>query len=162
VTTPFRLADLVSRVADEQGEIEPAKVAKLVLDAIPEGNRDEALAQAMVSYVRQRLGRDRPPAGFAEPLRTVAPVNSARSSKVRGIRLAYLNASYSTARGQRKRLGDCTAEDLRYIASGLAEQAGRLMLKAEDMNTLARQLEEKHASTVRELPDDILRLIFSA
>jgi hypothetical protein len=162
MTTPFRLADLVTQVSDESGEIGPAEVAKLVLDAIPDESRDDALAQAMTAYVRHRLSRDRPAAGFTAPLRTVAAVNSARSSRVRGIRLAYLNAGYSTGPGQRKRLGDCTARDLRYIADGLTEQAERLQLKAEDMNVLASQLEEKRVATVRELPDDVLRLIFSA
>jgi hypothetical protein len=150
----------IRQAAEEIGNTDAALIARTVAEEIPEAERDVVLAEALLPLVRQVLSRDRPPAGFMQGLGAVSPVNSARSARVRGIRLAYLNAPYSVGSGRSKQLGDCTAEDLVYIARGLEVQGQKMLQKAEDMRRLALEVEERLVPVVRELPEDILMKIF--
>ena len=154
----FSLSALIRQAQRECEVPDPAAVAKQALSLIGDEHLREALALALVPYARSVMGRDHPRAGFTAPLR--GGVNSANSDRVRRIRMAYLDSSYSVA-GKRKRLGDCTAEDLVIIAAGLEKQASRLRMKAEDMRFLAGALTEHDAPTVGELPEAVLSLIFS-
>jgi hypothetical protein len=152
----FNLRALVRTVTAETTSPDNWLIAKETARRVPPDHIDAALVEALAEYVRHFQTTLRP-RGFGGTSGG-GNANSGKSSKVAAIRAAYrrlLEAPYDTATGQ-KYLGDCTAEDLIFIADGLEEQARQNMAKASGFRGLSVVLGERGVARLRDLPDDVL------
>lgn len=154
--TDFNLCALVREVCDESDQTDPTMLAKEVNQRIRRADRDAALEQALGAVLWQFVSRHRSSVGPSQP----AVGSGGRSSKVAGIRgLARAlrdRVSVGSDPSDWKFLGDCTAEDLAYAAGLREEHARRVMARADQYRRLAELLAEHDATTVHELPAEVL------
>ena len=118
----FNLRALVRDVLDHSTLKTPDEVAAEVAKRIPRTRTADALRQAMRTFVRQVISEERPHGSHA----VRPPVGSSRSSKVAAIRDGWqrkLRARYHVGGGAYEFLGECTAENLIFIASELGDPA---------------------------------------
>jgi hypothetical protein len=66
-----------------------------------------------------------------------------------------LEASVYVEDKQKKLLGDCTAEECRFLATDRRTMADDLLNKADEFEKLAALIEEHNVSIVRELPEQV-------
>jgi hypothetical protein len=156
--TSFNLRSLVREVAANSTLRNYDDLTAEVAKRIAEDQIAEALRQALRSFVRQVVVEDRPHR-TAEASAISPPVTSSRSSKVAGIRdgwQRHLRARYSVGGGQLERLGDCTRDQLIFIASHLDAKAEMNASKARGMRSLAAALTEQGVERVKDLPAELL------
>lgn len=159
--TEFNLARLVRQVYDESDTPDPTLLAKEVNRRIRKADRDAALEQCLRQFVMYQLSRIRmarcaPP----EPQGTVSVPNSGRSAKVAAIREHWRRALREwvpVAPKQWKFFGDCTADDLAYVAGLREEHARRTWASAAHIRRIQALLAEHDVATVGELPETVLR-----
>lgn len=170
----------------------PAAVAAVVLDALPDEELRPALAQALPYLVRDEIRKERmrsigtPPSEWAprpdtgrprpadqktweeqatpkdvtklrEAGRKSAQVNAERRER----ESALLRTPVSVG-GDWKALGDCTAADLRLIASHHRKHAAENERRARGYERLADTMERAGAKHVREVVGDGVREAFAA
>lgn len=167
----FNLRSLVRKVAGSSTIRNPDDLAEEVARQIPAEFWPEALKTALKPLVREVISEGRPhgtfTTGFGRPQRhgAIAPAGPASgSAKVAAIRdgwQQHLRARYATAEGH-KFLGECTYEDLQFIAGRLDRQAEAYASKARGLRSLARALTEHEAATVRDLPAETLMVSLGA
>lgn len=73
-------------------------------------------------------------------------------SQIRDAWQRHLKALYPVESGNSKQLGDCTYDDLWFIAGQRDQQADDLKASARGFRKLAALLTDQHAATVRDLP----------
>lgn len=164
----FSLRALVRQVANRSTIRNPDDLAEEIVRQIPPDFLLKALADAIKPMVREVIAEDRPHGVFTSSpgrqqkhgaIGSTGPAPG--SAKVDAIRDGWqrsLRARYSTGPGAEdfKFLGECTYDDLQYIAGQLDQQAERYASKARGLRTLARALTEHKAATVRDLPAETL------
>lgn len=153
--TDFNLRALVREVMNTSTLKTPDEIAAEVAKRIPKAKTAEALHQSLRTFARQVISEERPH-GFRG---VTSPVSSTRSAKVAGIRDGWqkkLRARYHIGDGAYEFLGDCTAENLIFIATDLDEQAARKQARARGFRRLAEALDEHGAERVRDLPAELL------
>jgi hypothetical protein len=150
----FSLRALCREVWEEVGGCDYHVLAKEVQRRIKAADRDAALSEALVEYSRVFSIGLRPSSSNRPK---AAARNSARSSKVAGIRRAWpqLRATYFTKDGQ-KPLGDCSVADVIFIAEHLEKKARENQAKAGWMRDVAAAMRAAKVQHVRDLPDDVL------
>ncbi len=165
----FNLRALVRDVAQRSTIRDPDQLAEAILREIPEANFLDALKAAIKPLVREVISGARPhgtfTTGYGSPQQQPA-ISAPRggSMKVTAIRdgwQEHLHARYSVSEGY-KFLGECTYEDLQFIAGRLDRQAEMHASKARGMRSLAALLTEHDAKTVRDLPAATLMLTLGA
>lgn len=150
----FNLRALVRDVMDNSTLKTPDEIATEVAKRIPKACVAAALQQSLRTFARQVISEERPHGRHG----VSAPVSS-RSSKVAGIRDGWqrkLRARYHVGEGAYEFLGECTAENLIFIASDLDEQAARKQTRARGFRRLAEALGEHGADRVKDLPAELL------
>lgn len=88
-------------------------------------------------------------------------VGNRKRAEIRQAWQRALDVTYSTPTGS-KHLGDCTADDLFYIAQEHTSQADRLRRMAAGWRELATVMNERGAYRLRDLPEDLLRTSLGA
>jgi hypothetical protein len=167
----FNLRSVIRRVASTSTIRDPAVLAEEIMRHIPQEEWVNALRAALKPLVRDVISGERPhgtfTTGYGNRQRSGAigpAVPSAGSSKVAAIRdgwQQHLRARYSVGE-EWKFLGDCTYEDLQFIAGRLDHQAETRRSKAAGMRSLAAALTEHDAETVRDLPPELLMISLGA
>jgi hypothetical protein len=82
-----------------------------------------------------------------------APQESWKVKSVRNWWSRMLEASVYVTDKHKKLLGDCTAEECRFIATDRRAMADDLLNKADEFEKLAALIEEHGVATVRDLPE---------
>lgn len=153
--TDFNLRALVREVMDNSTLKTPDEIATEVAKRIPADCIADALQQSLRTFTRQVISEERP-----HGMRGIsAPVASSRSAKVAGIRDGWqrkLRARYHVGEGAYEFLGECTAENLIFIATDLDEQAARKQARARGFRRLAEALETNGVERVKDLPAELL------
>lgn len=165
----FNLRALVRTVARTSTIRNPDDLAEEIARRIPAEHWPDALKIALKPMVREVISEDRPhgtfTTGHGRPSQSPAISTPSRGSvKVAAIRDGWqesLRARYATAEGH-KFLGECTYEDLQFIAGRLDHQAEAYASKARGLRSLARALTEHEAATVRDLPAQLLMVSLGA
>jgi hypothetical protein len=154
VRTEFSLRKLAREVWDEAAGADHHALAKEVQRRITPAQRDAALGEALIEYMRVFNSNRRPASRIS---RGAGQRNSGRSAKVAGIRHAWpqLRATYFTKDGQ-KALGECSRADVIFIAEHLEKKARENQAKAGWMRELSAALSAHKVQCVRDLPDDVL------
>lgn len=159
----FNLHQFINELIDELDMADPRAIAEQAALRIPVEDRAEALAAALVSYVRMLQGVRRtsnPMIGSVSG--RVRPV-SHRSQKTEGIRenwQRFLKDVVHVGNGQRKFLGECGYEDLMFAARERQQIAMDNQAAAERYENVATMLVQHKAKAVRDLPRAVLRGLF--
>lgn len=175
-TTEFSLRTLIRDVADSTPFTDLSFITAEVLCRVPDEHLREALSQALPRLVREVATENRPrgpiarpsdspppPAPSAPPAAKAVPVGgpspqysgNRKGAEIRDAWQKVLEAPYGTASGQ-KRLGDCTYDDLQFMATGLDKQAADYAARARGFRELAALLTDHEAPILRELPAEVL------
>lgn len=135
----MNLPDVIRQICAYSDVSDPAEIAKILVDAIPPERHTEALALVMPVFVREHLGRQRT---LTNP--TQARNQLVRSARVTGIREWWRQVLEDRVapHGVWKRLGDCTWEDLDWLAAQLRNKADSLIVKAQRLEKLRDQLNQ--------------------
>lgn len=127
------LKDLVRQVLADTSLSDPRDVAAEVVHRLRGAAAMRgALSEALVVYVRTSFTRDR----MLPQSKTTTP---APSSKVAAVRSDWQHRLLTpvAVEGVWKRLGECTADDLRSVAAALREHAAQTSAKADYYDALA-------------------------
>lgn len=131
-------------------EPDPAAVAHEFAATVPSRVRAQALAQALARLAPVMAATMRSTAMGS------APVGRNRWTGIGAIyKQAKLNDRMRVADGWKK-LGDCTAEDLRFVAERNREHARATIARAVQYERLADLLDERGVTTVADLNRDDL------
>lgn len=158
-TTNERAADRVSRLA--QSHVGPDEISAAILNEVRHdpAAMQELLAEVLPCYVRTRLGAARrEPVTYEELVGDPTPLPKFPSKKTQRIRDAYaklLATQYGTDHGYQT-LGQCTADDLEFAAETRRKQAAGHLVEAERLLKLAAAAREYGATTVAELPREVV------
>lgn len=156
-TTALDLRDAVREVLDAGELHDPRQIASAVMASLPKSRYGEALAIALVNFVRQVITEER-----NKP--TTQPV-AGSSWKVRGIRdwwQSELDKKYPAAgeAGEWKPLRDLTYDEVLAVAEYRHEMARRNEAKALRFEGLARVMKAHGVATVGELSQDSVAHVF--
>ena len=140
----MNLNQTIQSVLDDYDETDPHALADLAWGRIEEYDRDRIARFLMSQYVMTFIARTRSgPQPASVPSKKVAAIREAHE--------AWLRERISVAPGVYKMMGDCTAADLRYAAEKRRELAAANMVRAEQYDALADDMERNGAATVRDL-----------
>lgn len=167
-TTAFSLRQLIREVAETSVLADPGALAEEVARLVPDEHIQTAFAEMLRGYVRQVLSEDRTFPFLPQPRTTPEdksrpragrPAN--RSRKVAGIREAWAKVlservHVGPAPTDWKLFGDCTVDDLDFMAGEREQIAEANHVKAEQYRKVRKLLVEHGASTVRDLPSRVL------
>jgi hypothetical protein len=163
------LSKLIRTVADELQLTDPREIAEAVANATPEEELRTYYANALVPKIRTLLGEDRnlamrnfqqndfepEPEPEAEPQprakgrRPVA--KSKKLSQRRDWWAEWLDTKIHTGESIWKRLGDCSAADLKAASAERFEQAALMQEKGKTYEELAKMMTKKRVKTVAAL-----------
>lgn len=153
-----KLIQQIIETSDED-DLDIATISENVFKAIGRKEHATALVEAIPVVVRDVIvdsrtyGPVHPPSDPVLASKTSGSTPSAKSWKVLGIRDDWknrLNEIHATGAGN-KRLRDCTAIDLIFMAEELELQSSRKMAKAKGWRALAKALDKAGAKRVLEL-----------
>lgn len=95
--------------------------------------------------------------GSFDNVTSTTPMNGSRKgNEIRDAWQRVLDARYAVAGGDHKRLGDCTYNDLFFMANQLDVQSADLQSRARGFRELAMLINDYDVSTLRELPAEVL------
>lgn len=145
-STPLpSIGTLIREAVVSLGVTDARTVASQVAARIAPEHRDHYLVELLVSRVSSEVSTGRT---------KVTPPREVMSTKQHLIRTQYwprfLAQSVTTADGY-KRLGDCTAEDLLFLADVRAKQANELMMRSDQFRQLAGLVKKHRVRVLREL-----------
>jgi len=180
----FNLRDVIRSIIATNSKVWPIdEVVVEVVDIIDGDDLREALRQALPCLIREILAEHRPQGRIGLPARNVtgrheirqpaarhrdyleSPFNrppatqtngSRKGSEIRNAWQRVLDAPYAVAGGDHKRLGDCTYEDLYWMAGQLDIQSSDLQSRARGFRELAMLINDHDVTTIRELPAEVL------
>lgn len=173
----FDLRALVKSVCDTSSLTNDDDLTKEVLAQIDEADEHDALQQALLVYVRRFVSRDHRPLAFpsdspgdqaggdAQKYPVAGGPIPFRSRKVSSIRSGWqsqLQARYNVGHKTRKFFGDCTLDDLAFIAKHRREFAAANLRTADYVDSIAELMRQAGAETVRELPEDVINTLGGA
>lgn len=161
--TDFDLHAVVRSVTETSGLLGPREIAAKVAENVAQKHLRQALAVALVPFVREELTRRRAPAPLA-PRPATSNRNSARSPKVRAVREAWrkvLAGQVHVGRGQWQVLADCSYENVLFLATERHETARRTAASGDRFQRLADAMKKHKVGRVSELPDAVLAEILS-
>jgi hypothetical protein len=166
----FNLRAVIREVAGRSTIRDPDQLADEIMRHIPEESWMDAMRTALKPMVREVISADRPHGTFTRDYGRPSPspaisAPSRGSMKVAAIRDGWqdhLRARYAVDGGEWKFLGECTYDDLHFIAQRLDHQAEMHASKARGMRSLAAALTEHEAQTVRDLPPAFLMTALGA
>lgn len=149
----FSLSTLIRTVVDTAAFVGPDEVAAEVARLIPNEQKDAVLATCLRSHVHTVITQIRSTGAKLAPL----PARSAKGDAIRAWAAEQRNRRLAeqlhVGNGDWKLLADCTAENLRFVASERMEMARRCEVLASGYDALADALDELDLKTVRDLPD---------
>ncbi len=160
---------LVREVADNHKDVaDPGKLAEFVFNALQPEDYEGAVWTMLRSYVRDVIRQQRN-APEPAPVRVKDLVGSTPqafrpSSKVTGIRETWrrhLGDRVSVRDHDWKFLRDCTYEDLTSAADERRRLAAENTASARRYEKMAVALSEHDASTIGDLPENVLRELLS-
>ncbi len=154
----FDLREAVHAVVNDTDLASPREIAAKVAENVPQRHLRAALADALVDYVRDELGRMRGRRGRAGRPGSYSPKRAAIADMWRH----ELRDRIHVGDAQWKLLGDCTYDDLAKAAAERREQARRNAARAAFYENLAELVREHGAATVAELPAEALDTAFGA
>lgn len=151
----------IREVVETSDLTDPGEIAMKVAGDVPQKALRSALAVALRAMVRIELHsytswrRPEP-----EPSRTGQPTQT-RSAKVAAVRAwaRVLRKPVAVSENVWKAFGECTAEDLDFLAADRRENAAQSIAAAERFEKYAAALDEHGAATVADLPDDAIASI---
>lgn len=159
----FNLRHLVQSVCDTSTLTDPDALAKEVLSQIAKEDEHAALEQAIGTIVRKFVSADqRKPLispggqGEADSQGRGAAGGSNRSRKVAAIRNNWqtqLSARVNVGAREWKFFGDCTLDDLNFMATHRRQLAASNFRIAKNLDSLGQLLIKHSVSTVREIPE---------
>ncbi len=166
-TTAFSLRQLVREVAETTNLADPGEIADEVAGRVPDEHLRAAFTEMLRGFVRGVLGDERTFPRLPQPRETpevpIRPV--ARSRKVAGIRAAWAKVLAERVHvgpdaSDWKLFGDCTTDDLDFMAQEREQIAEANHVKAEQYRKVRKLLVEHSVDTVRDLPEKVLNDAF--
>lgn len=170
----YDVRDDINEFLDTTDLTEPRAIAAELAENVPSQRLRVALAQALVATVRDVIRARR---NFAPPI----PEKKAMPGLEKYGRPTRRTSSKSTKRtliaeaherrlrdlvyvggGKRLHLGDCSYENLTFIANHYEMMAKETLNKAARFSALASALDSHKANNVRELPIDVFNEIMDA
>lgn len=145
----FNLRQLVQKVRDETGSVDPGEIAGKVLAQTPEEHLREAYETTLRDYVRHVI---------VAPRQGSAGGASGRSTKVAATRewwRGMLDQPVHVATGW-KSLAECTRDDLLFACAERRKVAEQNIAWAGRFEKLAQSMGKLKAATVADLPNDLL------
>jgi hypothetical protein len=166
----FSLRAVIRQVATRSTIRDPDALADEIMRQIPSEHFLDALRAAIKPMVREVISEERPHGTFTrgvgrastQPAISTPTRGSMKVTAIRDGWQDHLRARYSVERGEWKFLGECTYEDLQFIAARLDRQAEMHASKARGMRSLAAALTDHDAETVRDLPPAFLMTALGA
>lgn len=166
----FDLRALVREVCAASASADPAVVTGEVRQRITLADRDTALDQALLTFVRHVISRwgelgtgDHP---LLDPHHQHAPgaQPSRKVAAIRGAWRAVLRKRLSVGEDPSawKFFGDCTDGDLLYAADVRDALAASNARQAQRLRDLAKLLVDHQVVTVKDLPEDVLESVLGA
>lgn len=162
--TDFDLHALVRSVTETSGLLGPREIAAKVAENVPRAKLRDALAAALVPFVREDLTRLRATAPIGPRPSAPSNRNSARSPKVRAVREAWrkvLAGQVHVGHGQWQVLADCSYDNVVFLANERHEVARRTAASGDRFERLASAMKKHKVSRVSELPESVLAEILS-
>jgi hypothetical protein len=175
----------VSQILDETDLNDPHEIAKMVAEMIPESEKHRILVTALAHQVRLVMGRQRntalanafirPPdapviggsiqvSPKPEPRVPSQPAPRNRSRKVEGIRdwwQEMLRKRINVGVGEWVMLGDCGVDELEYAEKMRRDQAEEQIAVAKKYLALRMLLDQNKVKTVKELPPEAAKAVWS-
>lgn len=162
---PFNLTQLIRQVLDETDLAEPTAIAEKVAAMVPPKHRLAALQQALPTFVRVTVTRNRGPMAQAAARQT-GRTQSARSAKVAAIRQAApawkraLRERIHVGRGRWELLGKCSYDELMFAVTERRHIAAQVNGAADRYEKVAVAVSEYGVSTPEDLPESVLAELF--
>jgi hypothetical protein len=165
--TGYDVQRVIREIIEDTDLTNPREIAAKVAENIPDEDLHDALGMVLPHYVRLVLGQHRasvaPPAPLLgpgaiappAPEGTAPPGPAGTSAKVRAIRDAapqWLRERVHVGSSRWKLLGDCTCEDLMFLARERVDNAERLKNRAKTYLDLAHLMEQHNVGLVADLP----------
>lgn len=157
--TPYDIRQAIREVLATTDLVDPGDIAARVAADVPGREIRAVLAVVLRDFVRIELhgyGRR------AESGRDNAAVpQPARSAKVSAIRTwaRLLRKPVAVEGNAWKQFGECTLEDLGFLAEDRRQNAAESVAAAERFEKYAAALAERDVETVAALPDDVIASI---
>lgn len=139
--TEFNLDVLIRDALDRWKEPDPHVIARRLLAKVPMEERDAIVLHGLAERVSLAVRVQRSSGSVAEAPRAG---RSWRQRYVERVSVA----------GEWKMLGDCTAEDVDWLAESRAVESVKLAAVAERFRSLAARMRAAGAATVADLGDD--------
>lgn len=178
--TTFNLRGIVKAVCDTSSATNDDELAKEVLAQIDRLDEHAALEQALLAFVRGFVSRDHRPLSAPQTAATshspvdaqgggagggVVPFRSRKVSAIRSMSQQWqdqLKARVNIGHKERKFWGDCTLDDLAFIAKHRRDLAEANLATAGYVDNIAQLMREFAVDTVRELPTSAIERLGGA
>lgn len=143
--TDFSLDDLIRDALNRWKEPDPHVIARRLLAKVPMEERDRIVLHGLAERVSLRLRMERSSGSFGE---AAAPAPAGQSRWARFGNRVHVD-------GEWKMLGDCTAEDVDWLADARAVESAKLAAVADQFRELAARMRAAGVATVADLGDDV-------
>lgn len=155
---PFNLHALATEVIRTSESVEPGELAAQLIDAIPDGDRDEAMLVMARGYVRSVFHGMRSSAqGASHKSRGSAKVGAAREAWQRLIDVP----EYVPSLDGWIRLREATRDQVIEMAQHRTAMAQKNRAAAKRYERIAQRMGQLKAATVGDLPADVLETEFT-
>ncbi len=154
------IRDLIRSVAKRRRRAQPNEIARLVAEKTPQHMLFDCYVDVLQDRVADQMRRDR-----NDMLNSIRKARETAGAGPRGPRPVSANVAAIRAINwddfflQRihtsdgwKQIGDCSADDLKYYATGLRSHAENTILHAEFYEDLAQRIRKAKVATARDLP----------
>ena len=160
ITRGQLLRTLIRDVLDTTSLTDPREVAAKVIAALDPADYVHALEEALPEYVRTEMNR----AGLLSPKVDVSdvpmpqlPARSPRGDRLREYARRRLEVPIFVGDGQRKRLGDCTRDELLRHVAMLYDQVEKTSSKARWYERVAAAIPD--GGVVRDIRPEVFRAL---
>ncbi len=157
MTDSFSLRALVEEIRDETQIADPGELAPLVLKRIPRVHYRAAMKQMIHDFVRRVV---KGPSGPTTVRTDSIDASSVPGESWRRRAARILDRSECIDGAAWKRLGDCTADDLRAAAAYKRSKARLILAAADRVETAAKEMDRLGVTHVRDLPPETVLDLF--
>lgn len=146
----FDLHDLFRQVHDTTDITDYSQMAKELRSRVPDEHAEDAFLVTLTEYCRVQSTKAR----HRSPELPRAVGRSQKRDAIRSWWTRLCSDRYATPDGV-KLLGDCTPDDLVFMAETLERKAAENVARAEAWRSLAVEMQRRKVKRFRDLPVDI-------
>jgi hypothetical protein len=152
----FDIRAAIREVVDSSDLTDPGEIAAKVAEQVPAPKLRHVLAMVLRDYVRVELHRYRTWRKPVEP--APKPARSPHQAAVREW-VRVLRQPVAVEENVWKQFGECSADDLAFLAGDRRQNAADSIAAAERFEKYAAALDESGAETVADLSDAVIASI---